>query len=221
MWGLVLAREKRQKLRAVSRARAAGAIVLCDRYPQNEIMGFNDGPLLSEWRHHDRAWRRLLARWESGPYEWAHLHPPDLVVKMRVSAAVALARKPDMEPDEVARRIAAIETMSFGPDTRTLVIDADAPIEQVIRAARPVSGRRSDWSRPMVVEFFGLPGAGKSKLSRSTAADDLTGQRIAVQQPSRSLAHGIGPHSAGCGRSLHVLRECFRTPRPRCALRAR
>jgi hypothetical protein len=136
IWALALAREKVGKLRAVLRARQQGAVVICDRYPQNEIMGFNDGPLLHGWRQHRSGLCRALARWEGRPYAQAEVHPPDLVVKLCVSAAVALARKPDMNAPEVARRIAAIEMLRFGRDTRTLLVDADAPLAAVLRAVK-------------------------------------------------------------------------------------
>ena len=44
-WALFLAMEKRKKLKRLWRARNRGMIVLCDRFPQNQIKGFNDGPL--------------------------------------------------------------------------------------------------------------------------------------------------------------------------------
>jgi thymidylate kinase len=136
VWALALAREKRLKLRCVWRARQQGVVVICDRYPQDEIMGFNDGPLLSAWSEHGSRWQRTLARWERRPYEWARLHPPDLVVKLRVSPRVALARKPDMDVAEVTRRVAAVAALRFGRSVRTLVVDADAPIEQVLREVK-------------------------------------------------------------------------------------
>ncbi|HXV62817.1 MAG TPA: hypothetical protein VEK15_19115, partial [Vicinamibacteria bacterium] len=71
LWALVLAWEKRRKLRSAWRARNRGLIVLCDRYPQNQVLGFNDGPLLSEWRTHPSRILRSLAKWEATPYEWA------------------------------------------------------------------------------------------------------------------------------------------------------
>src|SRR6266540_6050069 len=65
VWALALAREKRQKLRRATLARERGRLVVCDRYPQAQIPGTNDGPLLHGW-HHSR-WRltRLLARREA------------------------------------------------------------------------------------------------------------------------------------------------------------
>lgn len=133
LWALVLALEKRSKLRAVFRARQRGAIVLCDRWPQNEILGFNDGPLLGSWEQSPSRWRRALARWERVPYRWAEMHPPDLVVKLVASEDVALSRKPDMTRAEVARRITAVRALGFGRCSRTLVVDADAPLATVLQ----------------------------------------------------------------------------------------
>jgi thymidylate kinase len=134
LWALLLAREKRARLRSAWRARARGAVVVCDRYPQNEIMGFNDGPLLDGWLAHRSRWRRALARWERQPYAWAQRRPPDLVIKLRVTAAVALARKPDMTPDEVRRRIAAVDSLQLGAPGAVFVVDADAPLADVVAA---------------------------------------------------------------------------------------
>jgi hypothetical protein len=133
LWALVLALEKRGKLRAVFRARQRGAVVVCDRWPQNEIPGFNDGPLLGAWQQSPSRWRRALARWERVPYRWAEMHPPDLVVKLIASEDVALRRKPDMARAEVARRIEAVRALRFGRAARTLVVDADAPLADVLQ----------------------------------------------------------------------------------------
>ena len=136
LWALLLALEKRQKLRRVWRARAAGVVVICDRYPQNEIAGYNDGPLLTAWESSANPLRRALARWERRPYEWAHLHPPDLVVKLLVGSPVAAARKPDMSTTEIERRIAAVATLAFGRRTPVLSVDAEAPLDTVVRTVR-------------------------------------------------------------------------------------
>ena len=50
IWAVVLAWEKRAKLRRAVRARNRGMIVICDRFPQTQVMGYNDGPLLAPWR---------------------------------------------------------------------------------------------------------------------------------------------------------------------------
>ena len=46
IWATVLAIEKRNKLLSAHRGADRGLFVLTDRYPQDEILGFNDGPCL-------------------------------------------------------------------------------------------------------------------------------------------------------------------------------
>jgi thymidylate kinase len=136
VWALVLSREKRRKLAHAVQARNRGMIVVCDRYPQAQVLGFNDGPLLGRWREHRWALIRAMARWESAPYEWAARHPPDLVIKLLVSPAVTLRRKPGMRMEDVQRRVDAVRCLQFAGPARVVEIDADAPLDQVSRKVK-------------------------------------------------------------------------------------
>ncbi|HKT60113.1 MAG TPA: hypothetical protein VJQ46_08685, partial [Gemmatimonadales bacterium] len=131
VWALALAWEKRRKLRRAVRARNRGLVVICDRYPQAQVPGVNDGPLLTRWHHHASAVARAVARWESAPYEWASRHPPDLVIKLLVSPDVTLKRKPGMRRDDVARRIATVRSLMYPPTVQVVELDANAPLERV------------------------------------------------------------------------------------------
>jgi hypothetical protein len=131
-YALVLSREKRVRLRRAARARNLGMIVVCDRYPQNQVMGFNDGPLLSHLLDHRSALLRALARWEAVPYRAAEASPPDLVIKLHVTPEIALKRKPDMDLPEVLRRIEAVKALIYAPSCHVADIDADAPLGAVL-----------------------------------------------------------------------------------------
>src|SRR5205807_10291643 len=89
LWALVLRAEKAQRLRRAWRAHERGLIVICDRFPQNQVMGCMHGPLLSEWQESRSRMVRALARWERAPYDWAQTHPPDLVIRLDVAPEVA------------------------------------------------------------------------------------------------------------------------------------
>ncbi len=132
VWALVLAREKAGRLRAAERARQRGLVVVCDRYPQSQVLGFNDGPLLTPWLDSPAAWRRRLARFELGVYESASRLAPDLALKLDISPEVAVQRKPDMALEECARRRAAVAALDWGPRCQHRVIDAEQPLEQVL-----------------------------------------------------------------------------------------
>jgi thymidylate kinase len=63
----------------------------------------------------------------------------------------------------------------------------------------------------ILVEFLGLPGAGKSALSRRVAAE-LQRRRLPVDEPSRPLAHDISRASRARRKSLRVALELLRHP---------
>ena len=135
-WALALSCEKRGKLRRMRRARNRGMIVICDRYPQAEIPGFNDGPLLAHWREH--KWRacRWLAKWEAQPHAAAASAHPDLVMRLIASPQVAQQRRPEMSVAELERRIQAVRSMRFPETTKVLEIDTDRSLEEIARLAK-------------------------------------------------------------------------------------
>jgi thymidylate kinase len=64
----------------------------------------------------------------------------------------------------------------------------------------------------MVVEFLGLPGAGKSTLAR-LAAEALVERGIAVEYVNRTLTHGIGLPRRWLRKAARVIEGLARTPR--------
>jgi thymidylate kinase len=142
VWALARAREKRHKLRDAVRARNRGLVVICDRYPQAQVAGLNDGPHLSRWLNHPSRLARAVARWEAEPYEWATRNPPDLVIKLLVSRDTARRRKSGMGRDEVARRVATVQSLVYPPTVPVVEIDASAPPEQVGKQVK-----RAVWER--------------------------------------------------------------------------
>ncbi|MEN8184414.1 MAG: hypothetical protein ABFS46_17965 [Myxococcota bacterium] len=131
-WAIVLAWEKRAKLRRAVRARNRGMIVLCDRFPQTQVMGYNDGPLLAPWLESRSRFRKWLACWESEQYERAHACAPDLAIKLDVSSEVAISRKPEISPAESQRKRDALRKIHYGTTCQEIVIDSTQPLESVL-----------------------------------------------------------------------------------------
>jgi thymidylate kinase len=134
---MVLALEKRSKMRAAIRARNRGLVVICDRYPQVNVVGFNDGPLLAPWLESRSAWRRRWATWEHGVYAWTAASAPDLAIKLDVAPEVAVGRKPGTLA-EAERRRAALRRIEFGSRCQHVVIDAGRPLDEVTLAVKRV-----------------------------------------------------------------------------------
>jgi hypothetical protein len=130
-WAAVVAREKRTKLLAAHRGASRGLVVVTDRYPQNEIRGFNDGPLLTRL-----AWGPSWLRgWEASTYALAQRLPPDLVIKLIVTPETTARREPDMDSTVIEERIEAIPRLTFS-GARVVSINAEQPLADVIRAVK-------------------------------------------------------------------------------------
>jgi hypothetical protein len=131
VWAAVVAREKRTKLLAARRGASRGLVVIADRYPQNEIREFNDGPLLTRL-----AWApSWLRRWEASAYALAQRLPPDLVIKLVVTPETTARREPDMDSAVIEKRIAAIPRLTFS-GAHVVSINAEQPLADVIRAVK-------------------------------------------------------------------------------------
>ena len=131
VWALAVAWDKRVKLISAQRAVSRGFVVVTDRYPQNEIPGYNDGPLL----HRLASAPRWLINLERSVYELAERMPPDLVLKLHVGPATVAKREPDMRPDLILQRIEWLKKLSCGGAT-CVSIDASAPLADVTRTVR-------------------------------------------------------------------------------------
>jgi thymidylate kinase len=131
VWAAVVAREKRSKLLAAYRGASRGLVVVTDRYPQNEIIGFNDGPLLTRLARAP-SW---LRRWEASAYALAQRLPPDLVIKLIVTPETIAKREPDMDPTVIEQRIEAIPRLAFS-GARVVSINAEQPLADVIRGVK-------------------------------------------------------------------------------------
>lgn len=135
LWALTLSLEKRKKLRRVWRARNRGLVVLADRFPQNQVLGFNDGPLLSYWAKSSSRIKRRLCEWEAKPYRWAEEHPPDLVIELDVRPEIAIERTDGMTVEQLSERRNAVRSIQYDGSDR-VTIDSSQPYEDVRVAVR-------------------------------------------------------------------------------------
>jgi len=133
MEALAVARERRKKLKMIQTAKAKGMLVICDRFPQNQLMGYNDGPALNYLLHSKNFLFRSLARKEANTYKLAEDNPPDIVFKLVANADVIAARKPSKASLEMLElKIEGIKRLKFLDDCNVVTIDANRPLNDVL-----------------------------------------------------------------------------------------
>jgi len=111
-----------RRFNKMQRLRKSGVAIITDRYPQIEIPGFYDGPLLGAAEA--KGWFvKALARKERQKYEFMVSCIPDLVVKLHVSVETSLLRKSDSKKSLVERKVAVTPSLTFNGAT---IRDVDA-----------------------------------------------------------------------------------------------
>jgi len=132
-------RLRKRRFLQMLKVRESGRLVICDRYPQAQITGLNDGPGLAAasaggWL---TAW---LARCERDLYSEMALIPPTLVIRLNVDARTAWSRKPDHDLALIERKVAATAALTF-PGARVVEVDARLPQAEVQAICRHIIER--------------------------------------------------------------------------------
>ncbi|WP_266205208.1 nucleoside/nucleotide kinase family protein [Pontibacter kalidii] len=125
---IIIIRRKARMLKLARKICKQGSIAICDRFPQKEVFGFNDGPRLQNSR------QRRLALIEMAYFEQVMQTGADLIFKLQVSPQVAHQRKPEHNLQDIERKCESIKTISFSSPHPAIVIniDANAPYHEVL-----------------------------------------------------------------------------------------
>lgn len=130
LYQLILMRHKIRMLRVGRRLADGGSLVLTDRYPQTQVAGICDGPKLQSGAGF--VW---AAAQEAGLYAQARSLGPDILLKLKISPAIAHQRKSDHDLSVIERKCRIIDELEF-PQSKVVVIDAAAPFNEVLLAAK-------------------------------------------------------------------------------------
>jgi thymidylate kinase len=121
------------RFRRMLKLRQDGYAILADRFPQDSIRSGIDGPGFGRVNA-EHGLAHVLDQRERRDFAWMLSHPPDLVIKLKVDLATAIARKPDHVPARLEAKIAEIARVDF--HAPTVVIDANRPLDEVLAAAK-------------------------------------------------------------------------------------
>src|SRR3546814_4205094 len=120
------------KFDALVAQRRAGITVVTDRYPQLEVPGLHDGPILG-----GRATTPRLAAIqaeEGALYAEMASHVPTLVIRLHVDIDTVMARKPDHDRALIARKVETVPLLAMG-GAPIVDIDATIPYEEELALA--------------------------------------------------------------------------------------
>lgn len=134
LWQVVTATDRRRQHRRVRRLAGRGCVVVCDRYPLDQVT-LMDGPRTG-WVPADAVsplGRRLIAAEQRA---YAAIAPPDLLLVLRVDPDTAVVRKRGVDPAEFVRPRSAEIFAADWAGTDAVVLDAGGPAAEVLAQAR-------------------------------------------------------------------------------------
>src|SRR5690606_27343099 len=114
-------------------ARSKGMMVICDRYPQNQVMGYNDGPRLNHLLNSKNWLFRIIARREKQIFSKFEHETPDIVFKLIADAKTIESRKPGQTPLHILEdKIEGIKNQQFPGTCIVVTVDSTKPPDKVL-----------------------------------------------------------------------------------------
>lgn len=131
-YALNKSRKRRAKFDELLAKRRAGIAIVTDRYPQVEVPGLHDGPILA-----GRATNARLAAMqaeERALYAEMAGYLPTLVIRLHVDVDTVMARKPDHDRALITRKVETVPDLAFS-GAPIVDIDATIPYEEELALA--------------------------------------------------------------------------------------
>lgn len=122
---ILLIRKKIRMLRLAKQLSYKNSIVICDRFPQKDIMGYFDGPKLPFEKNY---W---FSRLERKQFRKLSTTEADIVFRLNVSPETAARRKPEHDHELIEQKCKNLCGISFG-SAKVVDVDAGRPYEQVL-----------------------------------------------------------------------------------------
>lgn len=132
LYAMRKSRKRRAQFERLLDRRRAGMAIVTDRYPQTEVYGLHDGPILA-----GRATTPRLARLqaeEHALYAEMAAYVPTLVIRLNIDVDTAMSRKPDHVRALIARKVETVHLLAFS-GAPVIDLDATMPYDEELRLA--------------------------------------------------------------------------------------
>ncbi len=120
-YALNKSRNRRARFDELLAQRRAGKVIVTDRYPQVEVPGLHDGPILAGIATSPRLAAMQAA--ERALYAEMAAYRPTLVIRLHVAVDTVMARKPDHDRGLITRKVATVPLLAFNGAP---IVDIDA-----------------------------------------------------------------------------------------------
>ncbi|WP_168123460.1 hypothetical protein [Paenibacillus sp. HB172176] len=134
-WTISLSRERIKKIVRLSKFKNTGYVVITDRWPQSQEVGICDGPkYYLNSNINATVANKVASSYEQKCYEIANQLNPDVIIILNVTPEEAYKRKPDeVDLDTHKTLMETILRLEFGSNSKKVIIDANQPLEKVIK----------------------------------------------------------------------------------------
>lgn len=123
-YALRKSRKRRAKFEELLAARRAGITIVTDRYPQVEVPGLHDGPILAGIA--TTAALKAMQDEERALYAEMAAYHPTLVIRLHIDTDTVMTRKPDHDRRLIAAKVASVPRLTFHGAP---MIDLDATMD--------------------------------------------------------------------------------------------
>lgn len=120
-YALNKSKKRRAKFETLLDARRAGIAIVTDRYPQLEVPGLHDGPILAGRATNSRL--AAMQAQERALYAEMTAFVPTLVLRLHVDVDTVMARKPDHDRALITRKVDTVPLLAFNGAP---IVDLDA-----------------------------------------------------------------------------------------------
>ncbi|QJQ31103.1 hypothetical protein GV829_00415 [Sphingomonas lacunae] len=123
-YALRKSRKRRAKFDELLAARRAGIAIVTDRYPQVEVPGLHDGPILAGIATTPAL--KAMQDEERALYAEMAAYHPTLVIRLHIDTDTVMTRKPDHDRRLIAAKVASVPRLTF---QGAPMIDLDATMD--------------------------------------------------------------------------------------------
>ncbi|WP_179101992.1 hypothetical protein [Sphingopyxis sp. KK2] len=131
-YALNKSKKRRAKFDALIEQRRAGKVIVTDRYPQLEVPGLHDGPILAGVATGARL--AAMQAEERALYAEMAAYQPTLVIRLHVDVDTVMARKPDHDRALITRKVDTVPLLTFN-GAPIVDIDATIPYDEELALA--------------------------------------------------------------------------------------